>query len=91
MKRMQFIVEEFNKNKREKFYDYITKKYDLKIIYPYTRERFIDSKFPFIVDFKERNFWVCESVTCSAAAASAHVIISIEDFKKIEKERSDLK
>ena len=53
MKRMQFIVEEFNKNKREKFYDYITKKYDLRIIYPYTRERFIDSKFPFIVDFKE--------------------------------------
>ena len=91
MKRMQFIVEEFDKNKREKFYYYITKKYDLKIIYPYYKEEFIKSNFPFIVDFKERSFWVCESVTCCAAAASRGVIISIEDFKKIEKERSDLK
>ena len=91
MKRTQFIVQEENKNKRGKFYDYITNKYELKILYPYYKESFVKSNFPFVVDFKERNFWVCESVTCSAAAASAHVIISIEEFKKTEKERSDLK
>ena len=91
MKRILFIVQEENKRKRGKFYDYITKKYDLKITYPYYKENFIESNFPFVIDFKERLFWVCESVTCCAAAASAHVIISIEEFKKIEKERSDLK
>lgn len=91
MKRMQFIVQEENKKKRGFFYNYITKKYDLKILYPYYKEDFVESNFPFVVDFKERNFWVCESVTCCAAAASRGVIISIEDFKKIEKERSDLK
>lgn len=91
MKRTQFIVQEENKRKRGKFYDYITKKYEFKISYPYYKEEFIKSNFPFVVDFKERLFWVCESVTCCAAAAGAHVIISIEEFKKIEKERSDLK
>ena len=91
MKRTQFIVEETDNKKREKFYDYITQKYDLRISYPFYKENFIESGFPFIVDFKERNFWVCESITCCAAAASRGVIISIKDFKKIEKERSDLK
>ncbi len=91
MKRTQFIVQEDNKKKRDNFYDYITNKYDFKISYPYYKEDFIKSNFPFVVDFRERRFWVCESVTCCAAAASAHVIISIAEFKKIEKERSDLK
>jgi hypothetical protein len=91
MKRTQFTVQETDKKKREKFYDYIKKKYELNNWYPYTREKFIESDFPFVVDFKERMFWVCESVTCCAAAASAGVIFTIKDFKKIEKERSDLK
>jgi hypothetical protein len=88
MKRTQFIVQETDKEKRSDFYDYINKKYKLKNEYPYTKELFVKSNFPFVVDFKERNFWVCDSVTCCAAAASAHVIISIEEFKKIEKERN---
>ena len=83
--RTQFIVEENDIHKREDFYDYIVNKYDLKILYPYEKERFINSKFPFIVDFKEKNFWVCESITCCAMAAQNHVIITIDEFKERNK------
>ena len=56
MKRTQFIVQETDKEKRSNFYDYINKKYKLKNEYPYTKELFVKSNFPFVVDFKERNF-----------------------------------
>ena len=83
--RTQFIVEENDAHKRKDFYDYIVNKYDFKILYPYDRVKFINSKFPFIVDFKEKNFWVCESITCCAAAASQKVIITIDEFKERNK------
>ena len=83
--RTQFIVNESDINKREEFYDYIINKYDLKITYPHYKEKFVNNHFPFIIDFKEKLFWVCESVTCCAAAASQHVIITIDEFKSIER------
>ena len=86
MKRTQFMVQEEDKEKREKFYDYITKKYNFENWYPYTKDRFIDSNFPFVVDFKEKKFWVSESITCCAAAATRGVIFTINEFKKFEKE-----
>ena len=76
----QFIVEESDMQKREKFYDYIINTYDFDILYPYTKERFVSSHFPFIVDFKKNQFWVCESVTCCAAAATCKAIITINEF-----------
>jgi len=83
--RTQFIVQEADIKKREEFYDYITNKYDFKILYPFEKELFIDSHFPFVVDFKENSFWVCENVTCCAAAAACGSIINIEEFKKIRR------
>ena len=78
----QYIVAESNPKEREAFYDYITNNYKLKITYPYTRKAFISSKFPFIVDFKEKTFWVCESITCLACASQNKRIISVNEFKK---------
>ena len=47
MKRTQFIVQEENKKKRENFYDYITKKYDFKILYPHLEgSLFVDTVSP---------------------------------------------
>ena len=76
----QYQVVEFDIKKREEFYDYITTTYDFDILYPYTKERFVNNKFLFIVDFKKNQFWVCESVTCCAAAATCKSIISIDEF-----------
>lgn len=81
--RTQFTVQENDYKKRKKFYEFIINNYDLKICYPYEKERFINNNFPFVVDFKEKNFWVCESVTCCAAAAQFGKIYTIDEFKKI--------
>ena len=89
-KRTQFIVLEGDKQKRKEFYEYIMKTYKLKKYYPIFKRRFINSNFPFVVDFKENSFWVCESVTCCACAAQQHVMISIDEFKRIMTERKDL-
>ena len=54
--RTQFIFNENDKTKREEFYDYIVNKYNFKKGYPYKREEFINSIYPFVVDFKTNSF-----------------------------------
>ena len=78
----QYIVSESNILKRAYFYDYIINNYSLKILYPFEKEKFINSNFPFIVDLKRNEFWICESITCLACAASNKRIITIEKFKR---------
>ncbi len=78
---MQYIVNENDLLKREEFYDFIVDNYNLKISYPFIKERFVNNHFPFVVDYNDNSFWICESVTCCAAAASNHVIITIDEFK----------
>ena len=87
-KRTQFIVLEGDKDKRREFYEYIMKTYKLKKYYPFFKRRFINSNFPFVVDFGDNSFWISESVTCCACAAQQHVMISIDEFKRIMAEKS---
>lgn len=82
MKR-QFIVQESDKIKREEFYDYINETYNLNNWYPFKKESFVNSNFPFVVDFKEKSFWICDSITCCACAASTNSIINIDEFKNL--------
>lgn len=85
MKRTQFIVNVTSKKDRKDFYEYIVHTYKLDINYPFSKRRFIKSNFPFVVDFKEKSFWVCESVTCCACAAQAKVIYTVDQFKSMIK------
>lgn len=78
----QYIVSESNSLKRKDFYDYINNNYSLKILYPFEKEKFINSKFPFIVDLKRNELWICESITCLACATSNKRIITIEEFMR---------
>ena len=80
----QFIVLESDVLKRAYFYDYIVNNYSLKILYPFDKEKFINNKFPFIVDLKRKELWICESITCLACAASNNKINTIEKFKKMK-------
>ena len=82
MKKEQYMVQESNISKRKAFYEYIKKKYKLKR--HMTKHRMVYNSFPFVIDFKKMDFWVCESITCCACAAQNKRIISIEDFKKKE-------
>ena len=89
--RTQFIVQEIDKVKRGHFYDYIINNYKFIVSYPFTRKNFQDIVFPFVIDFKEKTFWVCRSVTCLACAAQAKVIITIDGFYEQEKELLKIK
>ena len=79
----QYIVSEKDPKKREDFYNYIINNYNLKISYPYKKERFINNIFPFVIDFKENTFWICNSITSLACASQNKQIITIKEFKKI--------
>ena len=83
-KRTQIIIRESNIDKRKEFYDYIINKYNYKVV-NYSREEMINSNFPFVVDHKEKVFWICKSISCLAIAVQNGLIITIDEFKKISK------
>ena len=77
----QILVEEHDKKKRLEFYHYIHDNFEIEDTD--NLEFMIETNnFPFVVDFKRNQFWVCASITCCACAAHDHKIISIEEFKK---------
>lgn len=78
----QYIVSEKDPKKREEFYDYIISKYNLDICYPYTKDYFIKSKYPFVIDFNENKLWICNSITSLACASQRNKIINIDNFMK---------
>ena len=61
--RTQFIVREGDIVKRGHFYDYITNNYKFTISYPFTRKGFQDIMFPMVIDYEDRSFWICDSIT----------------------------
>lgn len=77
---MQYIVNESNIDKRKEFYNYIMNNYKIKNM-DY-KDNMINNKYPFVVDFDEKIFWICNSITCLACASQNKQIISIEEFKK---------
>lgn len=80
---MQYIINESNIDKRIDFYNYIMNNYKLKNM-DY-KKNMINSKYPFVVDFDKKIFWICSSITCLACSSQNNQIISIEDFKKMVK------
>ncbi len=79
----QFMIQPNNIIERINFYYYIHNKYNL--LEHFTKEEMISSKFPYVVDFNDNSFWVCESITCCACAAQNKQIISIDEFKRLER------
>ena len=75
----QYFVSVNGKKKRESFYDFIITKYDIKDL---VEDELIDGPFPFVVDFDENIFYICNSITCCACAAQSKKIISEKEFKK---------
>ena len=76
---MQYIVKESDINKRIDFYNDILARYELKDL---LREFDIESGFPFVVDFDKKTLWVCNSITCLAAASQCGKIITIDEFEE---------
>ena len=76
---MSYMVQESDIKKRERFYNYLHKKYDLKD-YIFTKEEIIKSPFPFVIS--DKSLWVCNSITTCACASQSGQIISIKEFKE---------
>ena len=84
--RTQFIVHEHDIVKRRDFYYYIKNKYKFDMHFPYYEKYFINYIFPFVVDFKTKSFWICDSIIGNACASQAKIIITIDEFMEKEKE-----
>ncbi len=85
VKKEQYMVHDSDLFNRNAFYEYIVNTYaNLKV--RMDRDKMVNNKFPFVIDFKDKSFWVCESVTCCACAAQKKKILTIERFNEIEKE-----
>ncbi len=82
MKKEQYMVHDSDIFNRNAFYEYIINKYNLLV--RMERDEMVGSKFPFVVDFKDKSFWVCESITCCACAAQKKRILTIDEFKEKE-------
>ena len=78
--RTQYIVKVGNRQDREKLYDYVINKYHLNISFPYIKDRFINNEYPLVIDFKENKLWICDSITCLAAASQNGMIITMQEF-----------
>ena len=85
----QFIVAVAGKDERKLFYEYIVNTYNLDKYYPFFKRQFIQSNFPFVIDFKENIFWICNSITCCACASQAKVIYTVDQFKVMTKNDYD--
>ena len=72
----QFIIKEYDKEKRRYFYNYIHEKYDLED--KMDSKYMIGSKYPFVVDLKGKILWVCTSITCLACTKSITINKFIE-------------
>ena len=82
----QYIVQSHNTSERLCFYNYlITNGY--VPVKNFQNQNFINNNFPFVIE-ANRTFWICQSITCCAAAASCGAIISIDDYFNIIKQNN---
>lgn len=80
----QYIVQSNNINEREIFYNFLINNGYIPVK---NNKNYINNKFPFVVE-PNKTFWICESITCCAAAASCGAIITIDQYFNIIKNNS---
>ncbi|MBQ4030459.1 MAG: hypothetical protein II625_01780 [Bacilli bacterium] len=78
MKKVQYIVDEKVIKKRKEFYDYINRYFRLKNYGP--EEDYVNNIYPFVVDFKSKKFWICDSIKCISMAIQFNKVITIDEF-----------
>lgn len=78
----QYVIFEKDLKRRRAFVNYIMKHYEIKRNHGQDKEYMINSKFPFLLDLKEKVFFALESITCCARLSQKKQIISIKEFLK---------
>ena len=82
----QFIVQECGVKERWDFYNYVRDNFSLCEYCDLSIEIEKD-KFPFVIDFSNNSFWICNSITCCACAFQKKQIISVSEFKEKVRKR----
>lgn len=84
----QYIVQSYDIEERNNFYHYLINN-GYTPIENFKNQNFINNKFPFVIE-DNKTFWICESITCCAAASCCKAIITIDKYfdiiKKDEKQ-----
>ena len=74
----QYIVQCKDKKERKYLYTFLINN-DYILIHNFTYQRVLNSAFPFVIE-PNNTFWICESITCCAAAYANNGIISFNEF-----------
>ena len=74
----QYIVNSKDISERETLYNYLMDN-GYQPVENFKHQEFINNTFPFVIE-SNQTFWICESITCCAAASSCNAIITIYDF-----------
>lgn len=77
----QYMVQVVGKEERLDFYNFILNNFKIKRVE--SKKSMINSTFPFVVDFENNIFWVCNSITCCSLAQQNNKFLSKNEFKKI--------
>ena len=72
----QYIVN-VKTEEREEFISYLKK---LNLKGKYKNKEIINSKFPIVIDFNEKIYYLLESITCCAMASQSGKMISKDEF-----------
>jgi hypothetical protein len=77
----KYYVHIRSKKERKSFIDFLEKNgFKCEDAAPSAKESALDSRFPITVDIGHKKYGHMNSITCAAAAATAKVIISAEEF-----------
>ena len=77
----QYFVQAHGYLERALFYEYVHNKFKIKDGYR-DKEYMCHSKYPFVIDLKEKYMYLLESITSCAMAAQNNKIINVEEFKE---------
>ncbi len=82
----RYVVSVHGKDSRRTFFKYILENYKLKIDLDII-DLIDDTEYPFVVDFKDKVLWICNSICCCRGFAFNNEIITEKEFKKINERK----
>jgi hypothetical protein len=74
----QHIVRCKDNSERKLLYNYLINN-GYEPVEIFKSQNFISNHFPFVIE-PNKTFWICESVTCCAAATSQGVMKTVDEF-----------
>ena len=85
----QYIVKCKDIEERKMLYNYLIDN-GYQPVDNFKHQNFINNTFPFVIE-PNQTFWICESISCCAAASSCHAIITVNEYFNCIKNKKKLR